>query len=462
MANPGLVSLIKKVAHPIKAKQPHKANFEKLLKSVGEAQVVLLGAPSLGSKETFQHRAEFTKMLIEEKNFSGVMIGADWPVVYPINKYVQGEGEAVATPFDVLNNFKHYPRFAWRNTSFLDFISWLKIHNDNLKFHGKPGMVKAGLWGMDLYSVHASTVEVSNFLKQFDPKAARQARKRYSTMYHHTGSPAEIASQIGIVDKRAHAQLNKQLIVLQKERQKMIKKGMIITEAGYFNADMNAKLLVDADQFYKTVFQEGFPASWNLREKHMADVLEGLSDYISIRLNRPAKIVVWQNNTHLGDSNSTDRGVKGEVNFGRLIRERYGMEKTFNIGFTTHHGRVLASPSWGVSPSVTDLLPADPKSNEGIFHESGVAAFFMNFRSLSADVKVESEVVEAFRESRPQRTLGVIYNKGNEKENHYYNARLSEQFDAVVHVDQTRATHALDVHEPEDASLTEDVAKSFE
>lgn len=49
---------------------------------------------------------------------------------------------------------------------------------------------------------------------------------------------------------------------------------MIITEAGYFNAEMNAKLLVDADQFYRTVFQEGFPASWNLREKHMADVLE--------------------------------------------------------------------------------------------------------------------------------------------------------------------------------------------
>lgn len=48
--------------------------------------------------------------------------------------------------------------------------------------------------------------------------------------------------------------------------------------------------------------------------------LQGLSDYIGIRLNRPAKIVVWHNNTHLGDSNSTDRGTKGEVNLGRLIR----------------------------------------------------------------------------------------------------------------------------------------------
>lgn len=85
-------------------------------------------------------------------------------------------------------------------------------------------------------------------------------------------------------------------------------------------------------------------------------------------------------------------------------------------------------------------------------HTDLFLAFFMNFRSLSSDVKVESEVVDAFRELRPQRTLGAVYYKQHEKENHYYNSRLSEQFDAVVHVDQTRATHALDMNEPEDVS----------
>lgn len=58
------------------------------------------------------------------------------------------------------------------------------------------------------------------------------------------------------------------------------------------------------------------------------------------------------------------------------------MEKTFNVGFTTSHGRVLASPAWGVSPSVTDLLPADPASNEGIFHESGLAGTFRSIFRL--------------------------------------------------------------------------------
>ena len=53
-------------------------------------------------------------------------------------------------------------------------------------------------------------------------------------------------------------------------------------------------------------------------------------------------------NSHLGDARYTDMGKRrGEVNLGQLLRERYGTQAVFNIGFTTHAGWVAAADEWG-------------------------------------------------------------------------------------------------------------------
>jgi hypothetical protein len=38
----------------------------------------------------------------------------------------------------------------------------------------------------------------------------------------------------------------------------------------------------------------------------------------------------------------------------------------------------------------------------------------------------------------------VIYHPETERVNHYFEARLPEQFDAVIHIDETRAVEPLD------------------
>jgi len=42
-----------------------------------------------------------------------------------------------------------------------------------------------------------------------------------------------------------------------------------------------------------------------------------------------------------------------------------------------------------------------------------------------------------------QRAIGVIYRPQSEHLHHYFLARLSDQFDAVVHFDQTTGVHPL-------------------
>jgi erythromycin esterase-like protein len=43
-----------------------------------------------------------------------------------------------------------------------------------------------------------------------------------------------------------------------------------------------------------------------------------------------------------------------------------------------------------------------------------------------------------------ERAIGVIYRPETERWSHYFNARLSEQFDAVIHLDETRALQPLE------------------
>jgi erythromycin esterase-like protein len=45
---------------------------------------------------------------------------------------------------------------------------------------------------------------------------------------------------------------------------------------------------------------------------------------------------------------------------------------------------------------------------------------------------------------RFERAIGVIYLPHSERISHYFSAHLPEQFDAVLHFDETRAVEPLD------------------
>ena len=45
---------------------------------------------------------------------------------------------------------------------------------------------------------------------------------------------------------------------------------------------------------------------------------------------------------------------------------------------------------------------------------------------------------------RLERAIGVIYRPETERASHYFGARLAGQFDAVIHIDETRALEPLE------------------
>ena len=56
---------------------------------------------------------------------------------------------------------------------------------------------------------------------------------------------------------------------------------------------------------------------------------------------------------------------------------------------------------------------------------------------------------------RLQRAIGVIHRPETERMSHYFTARLADQFDAVMHIDQTRALEPLELWSRHEADLPE-------
>jgi erythromycin esterase-like protein len=129
-------------------------------------------------------------------------------------------------------------------------------------------------------------------------------------------------------------------------------------------------------------------------------------------------------------------GAAGELNVGQLVRQRYG-DDAILVGFSTYTGSVTAASDWGAPPERKRVRPALSGSYEALFHATGLPRFLLTLRDGGS-------VVQALRQPRLERAIGVIYLPQSERISHYFNARLPDQFDAVIHFDETRALEPLE------------------
>ncbi|HEU5142537.1 MAG TPA: erythromycin esterase family protein, partial [Solirubrobacterales bacterium] len=77
-----------------------------------------------------------------------------------------------------------------------------------------------------------------------------------------------------------------------------------------------------------------------------------------------------------------------------------------------------------------------PGSYEALFHEVAEPRFLVDLTSGEAGDALLSPMLE--------RAIGVIYRPETERASHYFSALLAGQFDAVIHIDETRAVEPLE------------------
>jgi erythromycin esterase-like protein len=412
------------VADPVLPLAGTAGDYDPLLARAAGARVVLIGEASHGTHEFYRERAAITKRLIAEAGITAVATEADWPDAYRVNLYVRGESND-QSPEQALSDFRRFPSWMWRNVDVVEFVAWLRGWNDALP----AGAAKVGFYGLDLYSLHTSMNAVIDYLEHVDPAAAERARERYSCFDHFGPDPQAYghATAAGRAEP-CEQQAVEQLVELRNTvAAKLARHGEQVVEDRHFYAEQNARLVANAEQYYRSVFWGG-AASWNLRDRHMADTLQELIAHLE-RRSAPARAAVWAHNSHVGDARATQMGQRGELNVGQLSRQSHGAE-SYLIGFTTYTGTVTAASDWGAAAERKHVRPALAGSWEELFHNQGQPRFLLDPRRL--------------QETRLERAIGVIYRPETERLSHYFQARLRDQFDALIHIDETHATEPLE------------------
>jgi erythromycin esterase-like protein len=421
--NQFLIEAIRQSAHRLTGEP---SDFDPLLQMIGDKRIVLIGEASHGTHEFYRIRAQITKRLITEKGFDAVAVEADWPDAYRVNQFVRLTG-ADQEAIDSLTGFQRFPTWMWRNADVLDFVGWLRNFNE----HSDSG--RAGFYGLDLYSLHASIRAVLDFLDKVDPAAARRARYRYSC-FENFGEDTQAygyAAGFGL-SKSCEDEAISQWMEMRRRAADLSKRDGHVLPDEFFFAEQNARLVKNAEEYYRAMFRERV-SSWNLRDTHMAETLDALVRYLD---PKTAKIVVWAHNSHLGDARATEMGQQGELNVGQLVRQKYGKD-TFAIGFSTFTGTVTAASEWDSPAERKYVRPALPDSYEAIFHQTGIPTFLLLLGK-------HNNATNLLSDPRLERAIGVIYSPRSERASHYFHAQLPAQFDAILHFDETRAVEPLE------------------
>jgi erythromycin esterase-like protein len=405
-------------------------DYDALLALVGDARVVLLGEASHGTHEFYRERARITKRLITELGFTGVAIEGDWPDAYRVNRYVCGIGPD-ADAEEALRGFRRFPTWMWRNSDVLDLVGWLRAHNDRLE----AGARRVGVYGLDLYSLGASMEAVIGYLDDHDPAAAARARRRYECLQPYSGESAAYGQAVLLgVSESCRRHVLRELVELRRSAADYLRRDGLAAEDEYFFAEQNAIVVADAEEYYRTMLGDQ-AASWNLRDRHMAETLDQLMAHLD-RHDATSRVVVWEHNSHIGDARATEMARRGELNIGQLMRERHGRDAVL-VGFTTSRGTVTAASGWGADAERKRVIPALAGSYEALFHDAGMPAFLLCPLDAGRCGRI-------LREPRLERAIGVIYRPETERQSHWFAASLTAQFDALVHLDVTRAVEPLE------------------
>lgn len=423
-------SVVAAVRDAVRPLTGDERDYDSLMELIGDARFVLLGEATHGTHEFYRERARITRRLIEEKGFNTIVLEADFPDTLRVNAYVRG-ASSDRSASEALAGFKRFPRWMWRNTDVRDLVEWLRAHNDRRPAESS----KVGVHGMDLYSLFTSADAVVKYLKSVDPEAARRARKQYNCFRWFRNDPQGYGQAVAYGTSRScEREVGQQFQEMQERVAERTARGELRPDDELLFALQHARVVKNGEAYYRTIYRSGV-ASWNLRDRHMAETIDELVNYSNTQGAARAKVIVWAHNSHLGDARATEANERGELNVGQLMRQRRGTGAVL-IGFTTYTGKVRAAREWGGSGERRTVRPSLAGSYGALFHETGVPNFLLPLRNGG---KLSDELAQA----RLERAIGVIYLPQTERQSHYFRARLAQQFDAVIHFDVTSAVEPL-------------------
>ncbi|MFB7816668.1 erythromycin esterase family protein [Paenibacillus chitinolyticus] len=401
-------------------------NLDRIVKAIGDADMVLLGEASHGTSDFYRVRAELSKRLITSKGFNIIGVEGDWPAAYRLNRYVKGKAGADSSAAEALGDFTRWPTWMWANTEIRDFAEWLKAHNAASHGNGSERQ-KVGFYGIDMYSLWESMEAVICYLEKTRSPQLEQARRTYACFEPYSRDHQTYGIAAGLLSESCEDEVVE--LLKQMRSRRMAHPGC----EEELSAEVNMLVTSSSEAYYRTMVRGG-PQSWNVRDRHMVESLKRIMSYYGAS----AKAIVWEHNTHIGDARATDMAQECMVNVGQLLRED-PEHRVFAVGFGTYQGEVLAGSAWGDPVEKMTVPPGQPGSWEDYMHRAGGGRDGM---------VILFEASSVLQTVIGHRAIGVVYDPNHEQFGNYVPSSMKDRYDAFVHLDRTTALHPLPILRP--------------
>ncbi len=396
-------------------------DLSSLIEAGGRSRVVLLGEASHGTSEYYLWRKKISRRLIEEKDFSFIVVEGDWPSCFALNLYVKGKLEKDLEEL-LRQSFQRWPRWMWANQEIVKLAEWLKEYNSDL-----PAEQRVGFYGMDVYSLKESAQEVRRLIKKFDDEFLLGLKGNYRCFERFDYDGFDYARAV-YREGRDCRSLTEEMVEAIKSRSTYLADK---SSYDYFNLKMNAIAVKNAEKYYRLAVL-GDHQGWNSRVYHMEGALYHLLDYYG----EDSQGIVWAHNTHVGDARATSMRQKNQVNIGQLSREAFGEDNVFIVGFGTYQGEVVAGRAWGAPLQVMQVPAGKKGSLEHLLAQVDKDSFLIIFDSAARRKDFLSRAYG-------HRAIGVVYNPQVEHLGNYVPTAFTHRYDAFLFFQNTQALNPL-------------------
>jgi len=398
------------------------ADLDLLVEKASGRKLVLLGEASHGTHEYYAWRDSISRSLIAGHGFRFVAVEGDWASLYELNRYVKNMPGAASSAGEVLRALGRWPLWMWGNEEVVAFAEWIRSYND-----GVSDDQKVGFYGMDVYDEWRSKDVLLEMLASHDKELYDRSAGLLACMMSFNRDSWAYARNAAGSGKDCTEELAELYNMVGAERGRLIH----MSDDDFFNLRQNARVVKNAEKFYRKSFTRRDASSWNSRVRHMhATVSSLLNSY-----GEGAKGIVWAHNTHIGDARFTDMVRWGQENIGHLSRELHSPEEVFLVGFTTFTGRVQAGSEWGGRRQRMNIPRAARGSIEHICYSTGLRKFALVFND---DDRSHHDLTASIG----HRAVGVVYNPDNDHRQ-FVPSIIPLRYDAFIFFRETNALTPL-------------------
>ena len=408
------------------------ADDRALFDLLATARFALLGEASHGTDEFYRERAAITRRLIVERGLDAVALEADWPDAHRVSRYVRGTRRRPQ---------RRCGAGRLQALSDLDVAQHRHARVRRVAARAQRGAARrprgSAIYGLDLYSLFTSIDAVLALPRPRRPRTPRAGRRDRYACFERFAEDSQAYGYATAVRSRRELRAGGRGAAARAGREE--RRALARARAGRRRCvlprraerapgeERRGLLPIDV-QLRASRRGTCAIATWPKRSRRSTP--SGAPSTAGRR-----RIAVWAHNSHLGDARATEMGDGGELNLGQLVRERHGAAPCCSASAPTT--AASPRPATGTCRPSRPCGPALDGSFEALFHELGIARLRLILRGNEELAALARLALPAARHRRrlPARDRAP---------EPLLPGRLPRQFDAIVHLDETRALVPLD------------------